>query len=331
MKKMITPGVAGAVITLVLILAIITTAMSSQEFELDSKNEKMGCYPNGEIFNAFSPNAISLRTVPFLTEFGTLNTNVVVGQHPSGTVAVAAMTLCERIGEYLQVINTTSSDTIGISTGAVPEKYLQEKTMVLCGGPSENERVKQLVESGKSKVDWDTAQTGTIEVIVGAFGGPGTAVVLGGQGPEGATYAISALSEFFKHLTGAGLVEAMMLKADVQLQRGDIQGASESYERLVDGLRIDGSANFHAPIKDITPDFPKLLEEEVAMSRKLARFLRTKPTPEAANAQFRNVAGECRYCHQRYLSYDRMSPNRVTYLYSQYPNARLETEWAQTH
>jgi len=26
-----------------------------------------------------------------------------------------------------------------------------------------------------------------------------------------------------------------------------------------------------------------------------------------------------------------MSPNRVKYLYSQYPKARLETDWAKTH
>ncbi len=224
-----------------------------------------------------------------------------------------------------------SPAAIGISAGDVPEKYLQEKTIVLCGGPAENELVKQLVDSGKSKVDWNTAQTGTIEVISRAFGGPGIAVVLGGHGPDGSFYAISALSEFFKHLTGAGLVEAMMLKADKQLQRNDVQGAFESYKRLLDGLRIDGSANFYVPVKEISPDFPKLLKAETDMSREFARFLKTGPTPKEANDQHRKIAGECAYCHQRYLSYDRMSPNRVKYLYSQYPKARLETDWAKTH
>ncbi len=329
MKKSTFNVSTGIVLTVVLILVMITTAVSKQN--PGPKIVKMGCLPNGEIFNSFSPNATALRTVPFLTEFGILNTNVVIGQHPSSTVAVSAMELCERIGEYLQVINTNSSDTIGLSTGDVPQKYLQEKTIVLCGGPSENELVKQLVKSGKSKVDWNAAQTGTIEVISEAFGGPGTAVVLAGQGSDGSFYAISAMSEFFKHLTGAGLAEAMMLKADNQLQRSDVQGASDSYARLVDGLRIDGTANFHAPIKDITPDFSKLLKAEVDMSVELARLLKTKPTSKTANTQLRKIAGECAYCHQRYLSYDRMSPNRVKYLYSQYPKARLETDWAKTH
>ncbi len=329
MKKRTFQVCAGVVLMMMLALSVITSAVSSQK--PDPKKAKMGCYPNGEIFNSFFPDAVGLRMVPFLTEFGTLNTNVVIGQHPSGKVAVAAMELCERIGEYLQVINTNSSDTIGLAAGDVPEKYLQEKTIVLVGGPSENELVKQLVDSGKSQVDWSMAQTGTIEVISGAFGGPGTAVVLGGQGPDGSFYAISAMSELFRHFSGAGLLEAMMLKADKQLQRGDVQGASESYERVLDGLRIDGSANFHAPIKDITPDFSKLLKAEVDMSRELARFLKTHPTPKEANAQLRAIARECAYCHQRYLSYDRMSPNRVKYLYSQYPKARLETDWAKGH
>ncbi len=329
MKKRTFQICTGIVLMMVLAFSIIATAVSSQQ--LDPKHVKMGCLPNGEIFNSFSPDVTALRTVPFLTEFGTLNTNVVIGQHPSSTVAVSVMELCERIGEYLQVINTNSSDTIGLSTGDVPQKYLQEKTIVLCGGPSENELVLQLVKSGKSKVDWNTAQTGTVEVISEAFGGPGTAVVLAGHGPDGSFYAISAMSEFFKHLSGAGLVEAMMLKADKQLQRGDVQGASESYARLVDGLRIDGTANFHLLIKDFTPDFPKLLKAEVDMSIQFARLLKTNPTPKAANTQFRKIAGECAYCHQRYLSYDRMSPNRVKYLYSQYPKARLETDWAKVH
>jgi len=156
-------------------------------------------------------------------------------------------------------------------------------------------------------------------------------VILGGKDPKGASYAIAAMSEFFKHLTGAGLVEASMLQADRQLQRGDIKGASDSYARLIDGLRIDSSATFHVPIKDNTPDFSILLKEEIEMSRQFARFLATGPTPEKANAQFRQIAGKCTYCHHRYFSYDKMATNRVKYLYSQYPKARLETAWADSH
>ncbi|MCP3874034.1 MAG: hypothetical protein GY699_12860, partial [Desulfobacteraceae bacterium] len=219
MKKRTFKLSAGIVLIIMFTFVMITEAISNQNS--GPKIVKMGCYPNGEMFNSFSPDAIAIRTVAFLTEFGTLNTNIVIGEYPSSTVAVSAMELCERIGEYLQVINTNSSDAIGLSTGDVSQKYLQEKTIVLCGGPSENELVRQLVKSGKSKVDWNNAQTGTIEVIPEAFGGPGTAVVLAGQGPDGSFYAISAMSEFFKHLTGAGLAEAMMLKADNQLQRGD--------------------------------------------------------------------------------------------------------------
>lgn len=314
------------ILSLVVHVSIAVGADTSQ----DNNQLQQGCLPNGDVFNLFYPDAISLRHVAFLTEFGTLNTNVVIGDTPDGSVAIAAMDLVERVGEYLQTINTTSSAGIGLTASTIPPKYLAERTIVLCGTVQSNALIRQLVDAGKSKVDWSAEALGKIEVVPNAFDGPGSAVILGGRDAQASILAIAALNEFFKHLTGATLVEAMMLQADKQLQHGEVRAAKDTYKRLVDGLRIDGSATFFAPIKDMSPHFPKLLKEEVDMSVEMAKFLTTEPSATEANKALRDVAKKCAFCHQRYLSYDRMKTNRISYLYSQYPDARLETEWAKS-
>ena len=294
-----------------------------------AEGPQLGCFPNGEVFDAFTPDAVKIRTTGFLTPFGTLNTNVVLADDPSGPVAVGAVELAERVGELLTAFNTTSSDQIALKASDVPDKYLEQKTMLLCGGPDENPLVRRLVREGKSTVDWTRADMGRIEVIEGAFGGPGTAIILGGADPDAAFYAIGALSEYLKHVGGAGLAQAKMLQADRQLRRGEVAAAADSFEHLLNGLRIDGGATFHAPIKDPSPEFPAELAQEVRMARDVYRLLKRGAPAVEADARFRTLAGRCVYCHDRYLAFDFTGTNRMQYLFAQYPDTRLQTDWAR--
>lgn len=294
----------------------------------DTPREPLGCHLGGQVFQEFFPNAVELRTVAFITPFGTLNSNIVLGESIDSVVASGAMELAERMGEFLISINSSAmTEHISLLASETPEKYLQEKTMLLCGGPEENSLVKRLVDSGASKVDWSTADKGKIEVIPNAFGGNGAAVIMAGADSQATYNAATALAAFFAHLAGATMIESWMLLADEQLQRGEVEGAARSFERIVCGLRIDGASNFHAPIKDFNPAFPELLAEEATQAQELHQLLLTSPSPEKANEEFRKLAKKCVYCHQRYLSYDRMSTNRVQYNFSQFPDRRLETSW----
>lgn len=294
-----------------------------------AEEDQLGCLPNGDLFNLFDPDSVGLRTTAYMTPFGTLNTNLVIGDEPSGAVAVAAIDLAERIGEFLPAVGSTSPIPLALQVSQAPQKYLQQKTSLLCGGPDENALVEQLVDAGRSSVDWDTAEVGYIEVIENAFDGPGTAVILGGATPEASAYAINAFSEFFKHLAGATLAQARMLEADRQLRRGEVTAAADSFVHLLNGLRVDGSANFYVPINNPSPKFEQQLKDEVKLAQEVAQLLRNEPSLEQAEAQFQELASRCMYCHERYLSFDFMGTNRMQYLYSQYPQTRLQTEWAK--
>lgn len=294
----------------------------------ESEREPLGCYQGGKVFEVFFPTAVELRETAFLTPFGTVNMNLVLGENIGAKAATGALELAERIGEFLISVNTSAmAEHIALLDRDVPEKYLQEKTMILVGGPTENLLVRRLVEAGASKVDWAASELGGVEVVPNAFGGPGTAIILAGNSPQGTYNAATALASFFAHLAGATMIEAWMLLADEQLQRGEVEAAARSFERILTGLRIDGASNFHAPIKDWNPDFPLLLAAEARQAQDMHTFLRTNPPLEQADEKFRELAQTCVYCHQRYLTYDRMATNRVQYNYSQYPNHRLETEW----
>lgn len=309
-------------------LAAALLALASQTPSA-AEDEQLGCLPNGDLFNLFAPDAVGVRTVAYMTPFGTLNTNLVLGDQPSAPVAVAAIDLAERIGEFLPAVASSSPIPLAIAASQVPEKYLEQKTMLLCGGPDENALVKRLVEAGKSVVDWAAADVGHIEVVENAFGGPGTALILGGATPKASAYAINAFSEFFKHLAGATLAQAKMLEADRQLRRGDMIGAAESFVPLLNGLRLDGSANFFVPIQNPSPKFEEQLRDEVRLAQEVGRLLRSEPSLDEAEAQFRELASRCMYCHERYLSFDFTGTNRMQYLFSQYPGTRLQTEWAK--
>jgi hypothetical protein len=293
-----------------------------------SEQEPLGCYQGGKVFEEFFPTAVELRETDFLTPFGTVNMNLVLGSGLSAKASSGAMELAERIGEFLISVNTSAmAEHVSLLDADVPEKYLQEKTMILVGGPEENSLVRRLKEAGTSKVDWAASELGGVEVIPNAFGGPGTAIILAGNSPQGTYNAATALASFFAHLAGATMIEAWMLQADEQLQRGEVEGAARSFERILTGLRIDGASNFHAPIKDWNADFPQLLAAEARQAQDMHKFLRSNPSLEQADEKFRELAQTCVYCHQRYLTYDRMATNRLQYNYSQYPDHRLETEW----
>lgn len=293
-----------------------------------SGQEPLGCYQGGKVFEEFFPTAVELRETAFLTPFGTVNMNIVLGERLSGKAASGALELAERVGEFLFSVNTSVlAEHISLLDRNVPEKYLQEKTMILVGGPEDNLLVRRLVEAGKSQVDWAASELGGVEVIPKAFDGPGTAIILAGNSPQGTYNATTALAAFFAHLAGATMIEAWMLQADEQLQRGEVEAAARSFERILTGLRIDGASNFHAPIKDWNEDFPRLLAAEARQAQEMHKFLRSGPPLAQADEKFRELARTCVSCHQRYLTYDRMATNRVQYNYSQYPKPRLETEW----
>lgn len=310
-------------------LLLTLMGLSSQMARADGSNE-MGCLPNGELFDLFAPDAVGLRTTAYMTPFGTLNTNLVLGDQPSAAVAVAAIDLAERIGEFLPALGSTSPIPLAMPAADAPQKYLEQKTTLLCGGADENALVQRLVATDKSTVDWEAAEVGYIEVVENAFGGPGTAVILGGATPQASAYAINAFSEFFKHLAGATLAQARMLEADRQLRHGEINAAADSFGTLLNGLRVDGSANFFVPIENPSPKFEEQLRDEVRLAQAFARLLRTDPDLEQAEAQFQELASRCMYCHERYLAFDYMGTNRMQYLFSQYPETRLQTEWAKT-
>ncbi|NEX15982.1 MAG: hypothetical protein C1943_04925 [Halochromatium sp.] len=291
--------------------------------------QPLGCLPGGQVFDLFTPDAVPLRTTAYMTPFGTLNTNIVLGDDPSGAVAIAAIDLAERIGEYLPAVASTSPIPLAMRASEAPAKYLEQKTMLLCGGPDENALVKRLVDEGKSKVDWKAAEVGQIEVVEQAFGGPGTAVILGGSTSQGSVYAINAFTEFFKHLAGATLAQAKMLEADRQLRRGDIAGAADSFVYLLNGLRVDGSAKFFVPIKNPSPKFEQQLKDEAKLAQEVGQLLSQGPSLEEAEAQFQELASRCTYCHERYLSFDFKGTNRMQYLFSQFPDTRIETQWAK--
>jgi len=315
-----------ALICLTLLLGIST--LSSRLAQADEAHP-LGCLPGGQVFDLFTPDAVPLRTTAYMTPFGTLNTNIVLGDDPSGAVAVAVTDLAERIGEYLPAVASTSPIPLAMRASEAPAKYLEQKTMLLCGGPDENALVKRLVEEGKSVVDWKSAELGHIEVIEQAFGGPGSAVILGGATPQASVYAINAFSEFFKHLAGATLAQVKMLEADRQLRRGDIAGAADSFVYLLNGLRVDGSAKFFVPIKNPSPKFEQQLKDEARLAQEVGQLLRQGPSLEEAEAQFQELASRCSYCHERYLSFDFKGTNRMQYLFSQFPDTRIETQWAK--
>jgi len=315
-----------ALICLTLLLGIST--LSSRLAQADEAHP-LGCLPGGQVFDLFTPDAVPLRTTAYMTPFGTLNTNIVLGDDPSGAVAVAVTDLAERIGEYLPAVASTSPIPLAMRASEAPAKYLEQKTMLLCGGPDENALVKRLVEEGKSVVDWKSAELGHIEVIEQAFGGPGSAVILGGATPQASVYAINAFSEFFKHLAGATLAQSKMLEADRQLRRGDIAGAADSFVYLLNGLRVDGSAKFFVPIKNPSPKFEQQLKDEARLAQEVGQLLRQGPSLEEAEAQFQELASRCSYCHERYLSFDFKGTNRMQYLFSQFPDTRIETQWAK--
>ncbi|NCC29207.1 MAG: hypothetical protein EOM22_13990 [Gammaproteobacteria bacterium] len=325
--KHMKPRSTAVTLTRVLALGVVAGA-GSLGGALHAAEPELGCLPGGEVFGLFSPDAVKVRTTAYMTPFGTLNANIVLGDAPSGPVAIAAIDLAERFGEFLTAIAATSSIPIAIQASRVPEKYLEEKTIILCGGPAENPLVRRLVEEGRSVVDWENAEVGHIEVVEQAFGGPGRAVILGGANPRASVYAINAFTEFFKHLAGASLALARMLDAERQLQRPDIAGAGDSFERMLDGLRIDGSAKFHVPIRNPSPDFEQQLKDEVKLAQQVAQLLRSEPTPEEARTAFYDLAERCTDCHRRYLSFDFNATNRVQYLFSQYPNRQIGSDWA---
>lgn len=303
-----------------------TAAVSSQDQEVE--REPLGCHLGGQVFQEFFPDAVELRPVAFITPFGTLNSNIVIGSKIGGKEASGAMELAERMGEFLISVNSSAlTEYISLLDSEVPDKYLKEKTMLLCGGPEQNTLVKRLVDSGASKINWEESEKGAIEVIPNAFGGDGTAVIMAGATPQATYNATTAMAAFFAHLAGATMIESWMLIADEQLQRGEIESAARSFERIVCGLRIDGASNFHAPIKNWNEAFPELLAAEAKHAQNLLKTLRQNPTVEEANKEFRKLAKECVYCHRRYLSYDRMATNRVQYNYSQFPDRRMETDW----
>lgn len=317
-----------AVLMLTALLALAWHVPASSQESDEPQREPLGCHLGGQVFQEFFPDAVGLRNVAYITPFGTLNSNIVLGSEIGAKEASGAMELAERLGEFLIAVNSSAmTEHVSLLDSETPEKYLQEKTMLLIGGPEQNSLVKQLVESGASKVDWSASDKGGIEVIPNAFGGNGAAVIMAGATPDATYNATTALAAFFAHLAGATMIESWMLLADEQLQRGEIEGAAKSFERIICGLRIDGASNFHAPIKDFNPAFPKLLAAEAEHAQELLQTLRKDPSVEDANEKFRTLAKECVYCHRRYLSYDRMATNRVQYNYSQYPDRRLETEW----
>lgn len=325
MKKQ---GVVFGILVLAALVALAWHAPASSQENDEPQREALGCHLGGQVFQEFFPDAVGLRNVAFVTPFGTLNSNIVLGSGIGAKEASGAMELAERMGEFLIAVNSSAmTEHISLLDSETPEKYLLEKTMLLCGGPEQNSLVKRLVDSGASKVEWSQNEKGAIEVIPNAFGGNGAAVIMAGATPEATYNATTALAAFFAHLAGATMIESWMLIADEQLQRGEIEGAARSFERIICGLRIDGASNFHAPIKDFSPAFPKLLAAEAEHAKELLQTLRKNPSVEEANEKFRTLAKECVYCHRRYLSYDRMATNRVQYNYSQFPDRRMETEW----
>lgn len=331
-EKIVVPVCAGLCVLILTLISAAGTASSRYSREAGTQEtevkEPLGCYLGGKVFEEYFPTAVELRETAFLTPFGTMNTNIVVGGSLSGQAAAGVLELAERMGEFLFSVNTSAmSDHIAILDKDTPEKYQRDKTLVLVGGPEDNILVSQLVKSGKSTVDWAEKDLGGIEVIHNAFEGPGTAIILAGNSDLGIYNSTTALASFFAHLAGATMIESWMLLADEQLQRGEVEAASRSFERIMSGLRIDGASNFHAPIKDWNEDFPKLLSAEAQMAADMLRFLRTKPELKEADRKFRKLARTCVYCHRRYLTYDRMAVNRVQFNYSQYPDHRLETEW----
>lgn len=316
-------------VTLAVSILLMGANLFSGRLVQADEAQPLGCLPGGQVFDLFTPDAVPLRTTAYMTPFGTLNTNIVLGDDPSGAVAIAAIDLAERIGEYLPAVASTSPIPLAMRASEAPAKYLEQKTMLLCGGPDENALVKRLVDEGKSKVDWKAAEVGQIEVVEQAFGGPGTAVILGGSTSQGSVYAINAFTEFFKHLAGATLAQAKMLEADRQLRRGDIAGAADSFVYLLNGLRVDGSAKFFVPIKNPSPKFEQQLKDEAKLAQEVGQLLSQGPSLEEAEAQFQELASRCTYCHERYLSFDFKGTNRMQYLFSQFPDTRIETQWAK--
>ncbi len=317
---------------IVLSIIILSGKKVLIQAETNSGEVPLGCIPDGSVFENFVPNAVKLREINYVTDFGTLNTNIVVGKKISGKIACAVSELTERMGEFLANMNTSALlANIVMIDEKVPEKYLKERTIILCGISEENKLIKQLVQKGKSKVDWTKAKSGTIEIIEKAFDGFATAVIAGGADEDSSYVAIGALAGFFTHIAGANLGEDGLLSADQELKQGDVKGAARSIERLINGLRLDGSAKIFVPVKNITPDFMNLLQDESRQASNLLKILKENPPIEKAEDEFKKLAGFCFYCHQKYVSYDRMNQNRVKFHYSQYPDTRCETEWVNVY
>ncbi len=320
-----------------LIFILIMTGLIGNSTVLAASEQgaiEFGCMPDGTVFNHFAPDNVALREVAFVTPFGTMNTNIVVGSSLNGSVASETIELAERLGEFFTSVNTTALiDQVAIDSENVHPKYRQEKTLILCGGPSENSLVQELVQQKKSRVAWDKADNGTIEVIDHAFDGPGTAIIVGGATPEGTVQAIAALTGFFGHIAGSNLAEDGLLQADRALQHGNIPLAAKAVERLINGLRLDGSIKIYVPVKDAPANFTDLLRAEAKEAGLLLKLLRQKPAPSLpeAEAGFRKLAGFCSYCHDYHLAYDRSGQNRNRFHYAQFPNTRCETDWAAVY
>ncbi|GEM_PF-2568486 len=293
---------------------------------------QFGCMSDGSVFKNIVPKPSDLRKVKYLTPFGTLNTNIIFGEKVNGAVAARVSDLSERIGEFMMAVNSSALITqMSIVDKNVPLEYLKERTLVLCGGPADNKLVKQLVTNGKSKVDWTKSKTGTIEIIPHAFGGQASAIIAGGTDNKGIVMAIEAMTGFFAHLAGSNLAENGLLNADLALRHKNIFLASKGIERMLDGLRLDGSTKIFIPVRNFTPEFPGLLKAEGKTAQNYLRFLRKNPSVKEADEGFRRLAGFCAYCHMHYLSYDRSAQNRNRFHYAQFPKTRCETKWVRIY
>lgn len=320
-------------IVLLVFLLVLSLHTGGQIMGQENQHElEFGCMPDGSVFDNFYPDGVKLREVHFVTGFGTLNTNIVAGQKLSTEAAIAMGNLAGSMGEFLLSINTMSMGSpLILMDSMVPQKYLQEKTMILCGGPKVNSLVKTLVQNGKSKVDWSKEDQGKIEIIDKAFGGHGQAIIAAGSDAGSTSVAISALTGFFNHITGASLAEEGMLLADRQLRRGYVQEAAKNIEKAINGLRLDGSTSVFVPVKDFVPEFPDLLRQEFKETQNLLKTMRQGASEEEVKEQFQKVASFCAYCHVKHVSYDRQAQNRVLFHYSQFPETRMETEWARAY
>ncbi len=312
----------------------VSGAITGNNVLAESKQDTImfGCLPGGSVFNHFSPDNIALREVAFITPFGTMNTNIVVGQSVDAAVVIEIADLSERMGEFLTAINTTALiNQVAIIDKDVPDRYLKDKTMILCGGPKENNLVLKLVQDKKSTVAWNNAKDGHIEVIDNAFGGTGTAIIAGGATPEATSRAIAALTGFFAHIAGANLAEEGLLQADRALRHGNVTLAAKGIEKLINGLRLDGSIKIDVPVLDAPPDFSDLLKAEAKEAQALLKLLRKNPALKDAEAGFQKLAGFCAYCHDYHLAYNRSGQNRNQFHYVQFPMTRCETEWATVY